>query len=184
MRKYILLLLSFLTLMVSNSVAQSQPLPATLVLKEAVNKATKENKKILLIFHASWCGWCHKMDSSLNDPACKDFFDKHYVIRHITVQESKGKESLQNPGGESLLNDLGGKDNGLPYWAIFDSYGEFLYNSKMNTKQADGTIKGVNVGCPSEDAEVKYFIELLIMTAPLSLEQQNAIAKRFRMNKQ
>lgn len=183
MKKYTLIFTILMSMLATTCLAQPSPPSASVVMKEAIAKATKENKKIILIFHASWCVWCHKMDSSLNDPACKEFFDKHYVIRHITVQESKGKENLQNPGGEALLNDLGGKDNGLPYWAVFDGYGEFLYNSKMDTKQADGTIKGVSVGCPAEDTEVEFFIEILKKTAPISLEEQNAIVKRFRMNK-
>ncbi|MBK7374589.1 MAG: hypothetical protein IPJ02_03205 [Chitinophagaceae bacterium] len=52
----------------------------------------------MLIFHASWCGWCHKMDTSLNDISVKRFFDDNFVITHITVLESKGKERLENPG--------------------------------------------------------------------------------------
>ena len=76
---------------------------ANAVLKKAVVDAGNENKKVLLIFHASWCGWCHKMDSSLNDLSCKKFFDENFVITHITVLESKGKENLENPGGLEMM---------------------------------------------------------------------------------
>ncbi len=31
----------------------------------AFKHASTGNKNVLVIFHASWCGWCHKMDSSI-----------------------------------------------------------------------------------------------------------------------
>ena len=77
--------------------AQS-PASATDVLKEAYQQAAKENKNVFVIFHASWCGWCHKMDKSMNDPICKKFFDDNYIIRHLVVDEAKDKKNLENPG--------------------------------------------------------------------------------------
>ena len=76
------------------SVAQSTP-TADAILKEACTKAAKENKNVMVIFHASWCGWCHKMDTSLNDPSVKDFFYKNYVITHLVMSESKDKKNLE-----------------------------------------------------------------------------------------
>ncbi len=74
------------------SKAQQTP-SADIVLKEARAKAAKENKKLMVIFHASWRIWCHKMDTSLNDPFVKAFFDKNYVITHLTIDESKDKKN-------------------------------------------------------------------------------------------
>jgi thioredoxin-related protein len=55
------------------------------VLKEACSKAANQQKKVMVIFHASWCGWCQKMDASLNDSSIKPFFDKNFVITHLTI---------------------------------------------------------------------------------------------------
>src|SRR6516162_5633327 len=86
------------------SVAYSQqgPLPADQILQEAMQLAAKEKKNVLIIFHASWCGWCHKMDSSMNDKSCKKFFDDNYVTRHLVVDETKDKKNLENPGAVEL----------------------------------------------------------------------------------
>ncbi len=40
-------------------------------LKESMQQAAAENKNVFIIFHASWCGWCHKMDTSMNDQSVK-----------------------------------------------------------------------------------------------------------------
>src|SRR6188474_3721732 len=78
--------------------AQKAPASAEEILKEAFATAQKKDKKVLIIFHASWCSWCHKMDTSLNDVSVKKFFDENFVIRHLVVFDSKGKENLENPG--------------------------------------------------------------------------------------
>ena len=98
-------------LLVSTTQARAQaPLAADVVMNKAYQKAVQTDKKILLIFHASWCGWCHKMDSSLNDATCKKYFDNNFVIEHLTVMESKGKENLENPGALALMNKYDGKN--------------------------------------------------------------------------
>ena len=55
------------------------------------------------------------MDIALNDVSCKSFFDKNYVIEHLTVQESHGKKNLEKPGDEVLLGKLNGKNQGISY---------------------------------------------------------------------
>jgi thioredoxin-related protein len=165
-----------------NLPAQTTVPSANAVLKKAVVDAGKQNKKVLLMFHASWCGWCHKMDSSLVDVSCKKFFDDNFVITHITVFESKGKEGLDNPGGKELMEKYNGKDQGLPYWIILDKEGNLLFDSQMRTTQADGTIKGENIGCPASQREVDSFIAILKKTTLLTAPQLAIIAKRFREN--
>jgi thioredoxin-related protein len=48
------------TLIIGSVVAQTPVPTASTVLSAAYKKAGDENKSILLIFHASWCGWCKK----------------------------------------------------------------------------------------------------------------------------
>ena len=152
------------------------------VLKKAVTDAGIQNKKVLLIFHASWCGWCHKMDTSLNDISVKRFFDDNFVITHITVLESKGKERLENPGGKEMMEKYNGKDQGLPYWVVLDKNYNLLFDSQVRTTAADGTVRGSNVGCPASQKEVDHFIDVLKKTTPLNASQLAVIADRFRKN--
>ena len=152
------------------------------ILKRAVLDAGDQNKKVLLMFHASWCGWCHKMDSSLNDISGKKFFDDNFVITHVTVLESKGKENLENPGGLEMMLKYNGKDQGLPYWVVLDKNAKLLFDSQERTTQPDGTVKGANIGCPASQKEVDKFIEILKNTTSLTAPQLAIIAKRFRQN--
>ena len=172
MKKYFFLFALSLALSI---IGKAQQVPsADEILKEARAKAAKENKKVMVIFHASWCGWCHKMDTSLNDPSVKNFFDKNYVITHLTIAESPDKKNLENPGAEELNKKWGGENQGIPFWVIMDKDGNILADALMQPDKS--------VGCPATTEEVAHFIKVLKKTSSISDEQVAAVEKRFRRN--
>lgn len=176
MKKFFALL--FLSLFTSIGFTQ-QPVPsAKEILNAASQQAASEHKNILLIFHASWCGWCHKMDSSLNDPACKKFFDDHYIITHLTVFESAKNKKKENAGAEALLKQYKASDTGIPFWVVLDKDGHLLKDSFL--KKADG--KSGIIGCPASEQEVAAFIEILKATAAITDQEIAIITKVFRKN--
>jgi thiol-disulfide isomerase/thioredoxin len=164
------------------SIAQQAAPPASEIMQEAMQTAAKENKNILIIFHASWCGWCHKMDTAINDKTCKDFFYKNYVIRHLVVDESPDKKNLENPGAADLRTKYHGDDEGIPFWLILDKDGKLLADSQIRPNGAGIDTKGENVGCPATEKEVAYFIDVLKKTSAIIDAEQAAIQKRFRQN--
>ena len=176
---FLIPLLLFVT--VTSLFAQKSPLSSEEIMKEAFTSAKKQNKKVLVMFHASWCGWCHKMDTSLNDASVKKFFDDNFVIRHLVVFESKGKENLENPGALEMLEQHEGKDQGIPFWLIFDKDEKFLADSRMKAK-INGVEKLQNTGCPASKEEVDYFIEVLKKATDLKEDQLEKIRTRFRRN--
>jgi thioredoxin-related protein len=163
------------------TVAQTAPLSADILLKNAYGQAGKENKKVFVMFHASWCGWCHKMDASMNDPLCSKFFQDNYVVVHLVVDESKGKENLENPGAKEMRTKYHGDGQGIPYWMVFDKTGTLLADSKMR-KEGEGPEAGDNTGCPASEKEVNFFIDILKRTSSINKAQEKIIKERFRKN--
>ena len=166
---------------VSADFAQTTQPSADDILKEAGNIAGKENKKIFVIFHASWCGWCHKMDTSMADSAIKKFFTDNYVIRHLDVMERGDKKILENAGAIDYLSKWKGDKQGVPFWVILDKNGNLLADSKLR-KPGDDVDGGSNVGCPSAENEVAFFISVLKKTSGLKEAQLKLIYDRFRKN--
>ena len=162
--------------------AQERPLSADEILREATQTAATENKRVFIIFHASWCGWCHKLDSSINDKSCKDFFYRNYVIRYLVVDEYRDKKGLENPGADELRAKYHGNGEGIPFWLIFDKDGHLLADSQIRPKGASFDTKGENIACPATEKEVAYFIEVLKKTSHMSEVEQIAVQKRFRQN--
>ncbi len=176
------LLFSLILLMLGSTLKAQEPVPsANEILKEAYILAKKENKKVFVMFHASWCGWCHKMDKSMNDETCKQFFDDNFVIRHLVVNESPDKKNLENAGAEELKTKYNGQNQGIPFWLIFDKNGNLLSDSKMR-KAGQTEKEGDNSGCPASENEVSFFISVLKKVTTLNEQQLAIITKRFRMN--
>lgn len=163
--------------------AQDNPEPADKVLKDACRQAAAGKKNVMIIFHASWCGWCKKLEASMNDPSCKEFFDKSYVIKYLTILESKDKKNLENPGANDLFEQNGGKGQGIPYFLIFDKKGRLLSDSKMDVAKPGSETKRSNIGCPASDEEIAAFGEILKKTSSLNDSQIAIITGRFARNR-
>jgi len=158
-------ILCFLITTFSNA---QEAIPAAEEIMDIVfQEAKEENKNVFLMFHASWCGWCHRMDDNMQNKACKEFFDTNYVITHLTVKENKENKHLENPGALAFLGQLKGEKQGIPYWVIFDKKGNVLENSLDS--------KGSNLGCPYTKEEVQQFISKLKNTSRLNEEQLDII---------
>jgi len=146
------------------------------LLKEACAKAGKENKKVMVIFTASWCGWCHRMKKNMDEADVKPFFNQQFETLLITVLESPDKKSLETPGGAAFFTKYGGDGKGIPFWLVFDKNGNLLADSM----KPDGSPEGkANTGCPYEKDEVAYFIEVLKKTTTLNEDQLQIISQRF-----
>lgn len=175
--KYIFTLL----LLISIQIAFAQS--AETILKDAAVKAKAENKKIIVLFHASWCGWCKKMDISMNDPVCKKYFDDNFITVHLTVDESEGKKHLETPGADFIKKKYKGETAGLPFWLILDSDQKLLADSYMRKPGVSKDEAGENIGCPASDEEVAAFIAILQQTTKLKAAELAIIAERFTKNK-
>ena len=174
--------LLFFSFSITNAVAQTKPASADVIIKNAIAEAAKTHKNVFVIFHASWCGWCHKMDNAMNDGEMKPFFNNNYVIVHLTVDESKDKKNLENPGANELLQKYHGENQGIPYWFILNSRGNFLADSRKPDDKTPGKLR--SVGCPAEKDEVGYFVNVLKKTSSLNDDQLALIQQRFLKNKE
>lgn len=145
------------------SFGQATPPTAEAVMKEAQALAAKEKKAVWVIFHASWCGWCKKLDGFIEDPANKKILEKYFVIRHITVLESENMKAHENAGGDALMSSLKGEKAGLPFYAFVGADGKMIENSKAKKTKDD---EGQNVGHPVAPEEVAWFMEMLKKGAP------------------
>ena len=134
---------------VSTSIAQEK---ASVVLERAISQAKKEKKNVFVMYHASWCGWCKKMEGNLQDASIKPYFDKNYVTTFLTVQEREDK-SLENPGAEEILKKYKADKSGIPFWQIYDANGKLLADSF--------DASGQNLGCPTTKEEVAVFLDKL-----------------------
>lgn len=168
------LLFTYFFIVTSFTFANAQE-NASVLMKQGYDQASKENKKVFVMFHASWCGWCKKMDAHMTNAACAKFFTDNYAIVHLDVKESPKNKNLENPGGEDILKKFKGEQAGLPFWVILDARGTVLADS-FNSK-------GENIGCPGSAEEVAEFTAKLKKTSKLTDKQLAVIRETFIIKK-
>ena len=176
--KKVILLFVLAVILSPATFSQEKPSSADEIMKEAMKIATKEKKDIFLMFHASWCGWCKRMDAAMKDETCKDFFDTNFVTVHMVVKESANNKHLENPGAIEFLAKYKGDQSGIPFWLIFDKNGTLIADSFMTP----GDLRS-NIGCPAQDNEIAAFISKLKLAAKMSPEEENSITERFKQNR-
>ncbi len=93
-------------------------------INEALAQATKEHKRVILVFGGNWCYDCHVLDTTFHSKEFSDLVDSHFVVVHVNIGED-GKAN-----GE-LVKRLGVVlDKGVPTLAVLDADGSVLYTQK------------------------------------------------------
>ncbi len=137
------------------------------MLAEAIQKAKAENKRVFLIFSASWCGPCRQLERLLDTQKVE--LERHYVIVKPDISRDYHAETLRARYPESL-------NGGIPWYAILDAEGKELITS--NKAKPTGRSGSTNVAFPGNRSGMDHFIKMLKQTAPaLSEETLSALRK-------
>jgi len=160
---FALCLLPSLALAAGNKIASP-------LLKGPAAIAKKPNQLGFFCFSASWCGPCKQLHKVLEHDPVKPIFDKYFVTSNITIFENGDKASLNTPGGDALLKELGGSEAGIPFFAFIKPDGTVVGDSFMGPKQ--------NIGCPMTTEEINAFFKTLSKVVP---KMSKSEAEAFRL---
>ena len=167
-RKFTLAITLFMLSVAITFGQAEKPQPANDVLQSAYKEAKSTDKNVFLFFHASWCGWCKRLEKAMQSPELKKIFEDNYVITHLDVLERKEKiEELENPGGREIMAKLGGEKSGLPFYVFLDDTGKKLADSNVMPKDQ-------NIGYPESEEEIQAFGKLLKISAKHMNDEQFA----------
>ena len=137
--------------------------PATELLA-AAQAAARPDRKVLVLFHASWCSWCRRLEGVMTQPDVKEILDRHFIVQWLTIQERGSKQELDNPGAAGLYRTwTGGAKAGIPFYGVLDAKGAMTASSiRALTPGAPAE----NLGYPGTPEEIKAFLGLLQEGAP------------------
>jgi thiol-disulfide isomerase/thioredoxin len=159
MRRLVLAGFLAVSLVAPLSPSLAAPPDAAKVLGDASAEARRSGRNVLVLFHASWCGWCKQMEAFTHVAAVDAILTRHFEVVWLDVQERGTARSLENPGGNELMNQLGGRQAGLPFFATVDPASTLLANSIVPST-------GRNAGFPQTGLEIQQFLNVLKAGAP------------------
>jgi thioredoxin-related protein len=86
---------------------------------EALATAAHEHKRVLLMFGANWCGWCHKLHALFaTDQYISNVLQANYVVVMIDVNQGHNRAVDETYGHPT--------QHGLPVIVILDADGRQL----------------------------------------------------------
>ncbi|HTR64741.1 MAG TPA: thioredoxin family protein [Terriglobales bacterium] len=98
-------------------------------IKEAVAHASREHKRILLIFGGNWCYDCHVLDYALHETDAAPIAKRSFIIVHVDIGEGKLNPDLVSKYQIPL-------QRGVPALAVLDSDGKLLYSAHGEFEKA------------------------------------------------
>jgi len=87
---------------------------------QALAKAKADNKQMMIVFGANWCGDCKMLDGEFKKPAMKALLDANYVIVKVDVNRFNKNLDVVKPYGEVIKK-------GIPSIAITTPANQLVY---------------------------------------------------------
>jgi len=88
-------------------------------IEEALARVKKENKHVLLMFGANWCGWCHRLHTLFDSNAqIAAKLKQDFVLVLIDVNKNHNADLNQRYGNPTQF--------GLPVLVVLDAAGKAL----------------------------------------------------------
>ena len=73
---------------------------------QALAKAKADNKQLMIVFGANWCGDCKMLDGEFKKPALKALLDANYVVVKVDVNRFNKNLDVVKPYGDVIKKGI------------------------------------------------------------------------------
>ena len=98
-------------------------------IRDAITRAEREHKRIILVFGANWCYDCHVLDYALHQPSVARIADQNFIVIHVDTGE--GDKNL-----DLVVQYKIPLKKGIPALAVLNSDGSLLYSQQNGEFEA------------------------------------------------
>ncbi len=108
-----------------NTDLYAPPEAATQEISDALAKAGKEHKRVILMFGGNWCIDCHVLDKALRSGKNLPVLNANFILVHVNIgEESKENLDIAAKYDTSLAR-------GVPALAVLDPDGKVVYSQSQ-----------------------------------------------------
>jgi thiol:disulfide interchange protein len=124
----------------------------------ALERATHDNQRVLVVFGANWCGWCRKLHALFteNPDIARKLLNEYQVVWVDVGRFDKHAAIAQDYG-------LDLKKTGVPALTVLDAAGKVLVNQETGSlelqKDADPKTAGEGPGLGHDSQKVAAFLD-------------------------
>jgi thiol:disulfide interchange protein len=92
-------------------------------IKEALEKATAEHKRVIVVFGANWCFDCHVLDKAFHRSDLAPVLAANYEVVHVDIGRGEKNQDLMTKYEVPMKR-------GIPGLAVLDADGKLVYSQK------------------------------------------------------
>ena len=92
-------------------------------IKEALEKASAEHKRVILVFGANWCYDCHVLDAAFHRSDLAPILAANYEVVHVDIGKGDKNQELMTKYEVPMKR-------GIPGLAVLDPDGKLVYSQK------------------------------------------------------
>jgi len=92
-------------------------------IKEALEKATAEHKRVIVVFGANWCYDCRVLDKAFHRSDLAPILAANYEVVHVDIGRGEKNQDLMKQYEVPIKR-------GIPGLAVLDANGKLLYSQK------------------------------------------------------
>ncbi len=92
-------------------------------IKAALEKATAEHKRVIIVFGATWCYDCHVLDKAFHRADLAPIVAANYEVVHVDIGKGEKNQDLMKQYEVPMKR-------GIPGLAVLDADGKLVYSQK------------------------------------------------------
>lgn len=104
----------------------------------ALERAGKENKRVLLDFGGNWCGDCQVLELYFHDSANRPLLESNYVLVPVNIGHMDENLAIAARYGVPI-------DKGVPALAVLSASGQLIYSQRQGEFEAMRTMDSAAV---------------------------------------
>ena len=93
-------------------------------IKEALERAAAQHKRVIVVFGANWCYDCHALDKAFHSSELAPILAANFEVVHVDIGKGQKNQDLMKQYEVPMKR-------GIPGLAVLDSDGKLLYSQKQ-----------------------------------------------------